>query len=124
MVITYDEKTIFKKILISEKELNDINFERLKIALMYIKSNTIDPDDNMYLNVDSLIDINVIITGLNHITLRKVNLKLCGYNEMYMDKDLIEDKLYQSDQNKLDQFNEGKINHIIFVENCLIIYNI
>ena len=97
MGITYDEKTIFKKILISEKELNDINFERLKIALMYIKSNTIDPDDNMYLNVDSLIDINVIITGLNNITLRKVNLKLCGYNEMYMDKDLIEDKLYQLD---------------------------
>ena len=97
MVITYDEKTIFKKILISEKELNDINFERLKIALMYIKGNTIDPDDNMYLNVDSLIDINVIITGLNHITLRKVNLKLCGYNKMYMDKDLIEDKLYQLD---------------------------
>ena len=97
MGITYDEKTIFKKILISEKELNDINFERLKIALMYIKSNTIDPDDNMYLNVDSLIDINVIITGLNHITLRKVNLKLGGYNEMYMDKDLIEDKLYQLD---------------------------
>ena len=81
---------------------------------MYIKSNTINSDDNMYLNVDSLIDINVIITGLNNITLRKVNLKLCGYNEMYMDKDLIEDKLYQLDQNKLDQFNEGKINYIDF----------
>ena len=81
---------------------------------MYIKSNTINSDDNMYLNVDSLTDINVIITGLNNITLRKVNLKLCGYNEMYMDKDLIEDKLYQLDQNKLDQFNEGKINYIDF----------
>ena len=81
---------------------------------MYIKSNTINSDDNMYLNVDSLTDINVIITGLNNITLRKVNLKLCGYNEMYMDKDLIEDKLYQLGQNKLDQFNEGKINYIDF----------
>ena len=47
----------------------------------------------MYLTVDSLIDINNIITGWNNITLRKVNVKQCGYNKMYMDKDLIEHKL-------------------------------
>ena len=37
MVITCDEKIILEKILVSEKELNDINFERLKKALTYIK---------------------------------------------------------------------------------------
>ena len=60
--------------------------------------------DNMYLTVDSLIDINNIITGLNNITLRKGNVKQCGYVKMYMNKDLIEDKLYQF----VDQLNEKK----------------
>ena len=36
---------------------------------------------------------------------RKVNVKPCGYNKIYMDKDLTEDKLYQL----VDKLNE-KIN--------------
>ena len=67
--------------------------------------------DNMYLTVDSLIDINNIITGLNNITLRKGNVKQCGYVKMYMNKDLIEDKLYQF----VDQLNEKKITHSDFI---------
>ena len=63
-------KNYDRKILVSEKELNDINFERLKNALLYIKNNFVDSGDNMYLTVDSLIDINNIITGSNDITLR------------------------------------------------------
>ena len=54
------------------KGLSDINFERLKNTLVYIKYNSIDSDDKMYLSVDSLIDINNIITGLNNITLKKI----------------------------------------------------
>ena len=56
---------------------------------MYIKNNLIDSDDKMYLIVDLLIDINNIITGLNNIFLKKVNIKPFGYDEMYMEKDLI-----------------------------------
>ena len=37
MVITCDEKIVLEKILVFEKELNDINFERLKKALTCIK---------------------------------------------------------------------------------------
>ena len=48
----------------------------------------------MYLTVDPLIDINNIIIGSNNLFLRKVNAKPCGYDKMYMDKDLIGDKLY------------------------------
>ena len=48
-----------------------------------------------FLTVDSLIDINSIITGLNNITKGKINAKPYGYEKMYMDKDLIEYKLYQ-----------------------------
>ena len=90
-----------RKILISEKELRDINFKRLKKAFIYIENNIIDSD--MYLTVDSLIDIDNIITVLNNIN---VNVKPHGYDKMYIDTDLIEDKLYQL----MDQFNERKIN--------------
>ena len=75
--------------LVSETEFNDINFERLKKELAYIKNNLIDSDNSMYLTVNSLTDIKNIITGLNNITLIKVNVKPYGYDKMYMDKDLI-----------------------------------
>ena len=52
----------------------------------------LDSDGNMYLTIDSLIKMNNIITGSYNITLRKVNIKSQGLNEMYEDKDLIEHK--------------------------------
>ena len=67
---------MLEKILVSENKLSDINFERLKYALMYIENDLIDSGDNMYQAVHSLIDINNIITGLNNITLRKVNVNV------------------------------------------------
>ena len=45
----------------------------------------------LYLIVDSLIEINNMITGLDNITLRKVNVKPYRFDKMYMSKDLIED---------------------------------
>ena len=61
---------------------------------MYIKHNLIDSDNKIYLTIYSLIDINNIITGLNNIFLRKVNVKQCEHDKTYIDKDLIEYKLY------------------------------
>ena len=61
----------------------------------------------MCLIVGSLIDINNIITGLNDLSLRKVNSKPYGHDKVCIDKHLIEDKLYQS----IDKFNERKIGH-------------
>ena len=95
--------------MVSDKECSAINFERLKKALIYTKMNVIESDNNMSLAVNSLIDINSIITGLNNITLRKVNVEPNWYDKMCMDKDLIGNRLYQS----IDQFNERKINHSI-----------
>ena len=61
----------------------------------------------MYLNADSLIDINNKITGSNNITLRKFNVKQYGCYKMYMDKNLTKEKLYEL----IDQMNEKEINH-------------
>ena len=70
LVITHGEKILLEKVLVTEKEMCNIRFERLKSALVYIKNNLI----LILLTVTSLIDINNIITGSNNITLRKVNV--------------------------------------------------
>ena len=57
-----------------------------------------------------MIEINTITTGSNNITLRKVNVKPYGFGKIYMDKELIEDKLYKI----IDQFNERKITSVKF----------
>ena len=69
----------------------------------------------MYLTVESLIEIDSLIADLNNITLRKVNVKPFGYDTMFMDKDLIEDKLYEI----IDQFNKNKITRTKFYSRLL-----
>ena len=54
---------LMKEMLISEIEFTKTNYERLQEALFYTKNNLIDTDGGMLLTVDSLIEINNIITG-------------------------------------------------------------
>ena len=82
---------VIKEILISEKEFTEANYKRLQEDLVYINNNLTDPDGGMCLIVDSLIEINNIMTGSNNITLRKVNVKSYEFDKMYMNKELIED---------------------------------
>ena len=78
MVIKCDKKNMLEKLLLSKKELSDINFERLKNS----------SNDSMYLTVNSLIDINNIITDSNNNILRRFNVRSCGYDKIYMDEQL------------------------------------
>ena len=61
-VITSNEKIMLNNIGLW-KRMSDINFERLKNAFVYIKNDLIYSDNNIYLTVDSLIDINNITTA-------------------------------------------------------------
>ena len=49
------------------------------------------------------------------ISLRQVNVKPYGFDKLYMDKELIEDKLHQI----IDQFNKRKITPIKFYSKLL-----
>ena len=60
---------VIKEILISENDFTETNYKRLEKALVYIESNLIDSDGGMYLTIESLIEINNILTGSNNITL-------------------------------------------------------
>ena len=73
MVVTCAEKTMLRKLLLSENELSNINFERLKKGLIYIKK-LVDSDEIMHLTVDSLIHINNIVAGLDNILLERFML--------------------------------------------------
>ena len=59
---------IIKEILISEKKFTETNQKRLQEALVYIENSLIDSRGGLYLAVDSLIEINSIITSSNSIT--------------------------------------------------------
>ena len=81
---------------------------------MRIKNSFTDSDNNLFLTVDSLIAINNIMTSSNNITLKKVFVKFCGYDKMYMNKDSLEKKWYQL----IDQFDEEKKLVIkVFIQN-------
>ena len=80
---------VIKEILITEKEFTETNYRRLQKALVYIENNLIDSDGGMYLAVDSLIEINNIITGSQNITLRNINVNSYGFDKMYIDKAII-----------------------------------
>ena len=80
---------VIKEILITEKEFAETNYKRLQKALVYVENNLIDSDGGMYLAVDSLIEINNIITGSQNITLRNINVNPYGFDKMYMDKAII-----------------------------------
>ena len=67
------------------------------------------------MTVDSLIDIRNIITGVNDVPLGKVNVKPCRYDEIYMNEDFLEDKLYLL----VDQYDERKINYRDFYAELL-----
>ena len=69
--------------------------------MSYIESNLIDSDGNMFLTVDSLIEINGKKVGSNNITFREVKVKPYRFDRICMDKT---DKVYQI----IDLFNENK----------------
>ena len=56
--------------------------------MVCIESNLIDSDGGMYLTLHSLIEADNLITDSNNITLRKGNVKLYGFDKMYVDKAL------------------------------------
>ena len=94
-----------------KKEFTETNLKSLQKAFVYIESNLIDSDGGMYLTVDSLIEINYIIADSNKTALIKVNVKPYGFDKINLDKELIEDKLYQI----IDYFNEICICKVLFI---------
>ena len=52
-----------KEILVSEKEFTETNYKRFEKDLVYIENNLIDSDGGLYIIVESLTEINKVITS-------------------------------------------------------------
>ena len=83
------------KILIDEKELTEINLERLIQARIYKDKELITADNDLLLTVDSLITLNNIVTGSQNLSLRSVNVRPAFHKKQYMDFTKIEFELYK-----------------------------
>ena len=94
-------------ILLEEGEFTDQNYELMQSALEYWNTYLIDKNGKFFLTVDSLITLNNIITDSQNLFLRDVNVKSAGFDNMYLDKTLIEPALYQL----VDEFNKRKLTH-------------
>ena len=93
------------KILIDEKELTEINLERLIQARIYKDKELITADNDLLLTVDSLITLNNIVTGSQNLSLRSVNVRPAFHKKQYMDFTKSEFELYKL----VDAFNDRYI---------------
>ena len=67
------------KILKEEKECSDLNYFHMKKALDYKEKYLQNKEGDMFLRVNSLIEVNNLILGKNNTKLRKINVKPAGY---------------------------------------------
>ena len=106
-----DERNLIR-ILNEENELSDKNLRRLKSALEFKRKELVDQSGRVYLTLDSLIQMNNIITNSNNFHLRKVAVRPAGSNKKYMDIYSIEPTLL----GLIDTFNLGKIRPKTFAD--------
>ena len=101
------------QILKEEREESNLNAWRLKAAYNYKNQYLIDSKGSLFLTVDSLIQLNNIITGSN---LRIYHVRPAGYrSKKYMTTDKIEASLY----GLIDDFNDRRILHRFFCQTFL-----
>ena len=67
------------KILKEEKEYSDLNYFNMKTALDYKEKYLQNKEGDMFLRVNSLIEVNNLILRKNNTELRKINVKPAGY---------------------------------------------
>ena len=106
------------KILEKEKEYNHLNYYNMKKALDYKKRYLHDEEGDMFLTVDSLIELNNLRLGKNRTELRKIDVKPAGYAIIfnpYFPWWCVETILYIL----LDNFNERRITNREFCDRFL-----
>ena len=109
------EDEILFRILKEEKEMNEINFNRLKTANEFKKRELLTQDGDLFLTVDSLITLNNYIANSDNLLLRQIDVKPALRNKQYMDFSKIESELH----NLVDQFNDRYISNRQFCKKFL-----
>ena len=101
------------KILKEEKEYSDLNYFNMKTALDYKEKYLQNKEGDMFLTVNSLIEVNNLILGKNNTELRKLDVKPAGYaTNPYFPWWCIESSLYIL----LDEFYKRRITNRDFCD--------
>lgn len=82
------------KILFEEDKYSDLNYYLMQLPFEYRSKYLSNKDGGLFLTVDSLIELNNIITHSQNSELRRVNVKPAGHSKMYMDRRFVEVSLY------------------------------
>ena len=107
------------KTLKEEKEYSDLNCVNMKTALDYKEKCFQNKEGDMFLTVDSLIEVNNLILGKNNTELRKVNVTPAGYaTNPYFPWWCAESSLYIL----IDEFNKSRITNRDFCNRFMEIY--
>ena len=117
MLVNWENK-LLKKILIEEGEFNEVNLNRLKAASIFLKKILTTANNDLYLTLGSLIEINNIILDRNNQNLRQTQNKPLGYNFQYMHFSKINTNL----QSLVDRFNDRRLTETEFLKEFLTIH--
>ena len=112
------EHQLLTKILIEEGEFNEVNLRRLTPAYIFKKTFLTTSNNNLYLTLDSLIEINNIILNKHTQKLRQTQVKPLAYNFQYMHFSKIETNL----QSLIDRFNDRQLTKTKFLKEFLDIH--
>ena len=117
MILNWECK-LLTKILIEEGEFNEVNLNRLTLAYIFKKIFLTTSDNDLYLTLDSLIEINDLIINKHNQNLRQTQVRLSGYNFQYMHFSKININL----QSLIDRFNDRQLTKTAFVKEFLNIH--
>ena len=117
MILNWECK-LLTKILIEEGEFNEVNLNRLTLVYIFKKKNLTTSDNDLYLTLDSLIEINDLIINKHNQNLRQTQVRLSGYNFQYMHFSKININL----QSLIDRFNDRQLTKTAFVKEFLNIH--
>ena len=118
MKISNWELNILKQILKEEKEFNVKNEMQLVKAYLFKKEYLLTKENELFLTLDSIIEVNNIILNKKNQSLRKWQIKPVGFNFEYMHFSKIEQQL----QILIDNYNDRMISKKEFLNLFLSIH--
>ena len=118
MQINKYEQMVLEKILNEENEQSQVNMKLLKKAFIFKKNYLLTENNDLFLTLDSLIEVNNIVLNKNNTSLRGCQVRPAGFKFEYMHFSKIDFEL----QILIDKFNDRMVSKVGFLKQFLYIH--
>ena len=108
---------VLEKILNEENEQSQVNMKLLKKAFIFKKNYLLTENNDLFLTLDSLIEVNNIVLNKNNTSLRRCQVRPAGFKFEYMHFSKIDFEL----QILIDKFNDRMVSKVVFLKQFLYI---